>query len=617
MYLAIITLPLLGSIAAGFFGRKLGISGAQFIASTSVIVTTILAIFAFLEVGLNNIPVSINLTRWIDSESLNVLWGFQFDSLTVSMLIPVLIVSSLVHVYSIGYMSHDPHNQRFFSYLSLFTFMMIILVTANNYLLMFVGWEGVGVCSYLLVSFWFTRIAANQSSISAFLTNRVGDCFLTIGMFAILWSFGNVDYSTVFSLAPFVNENIVTIIGICLLIGAMAKSSQVGLHVWLPMAMEGPTPVSALIHAATMVKSCRWLMWINQLWYRYILGLPYIKFIHILSFLNKMDKKILCSRVNNTFVLERVNQQETLKANSLGDLKSPGIFCNKSNENKGSSETTCDITYDFNEYHYLIPQHKKKINIKFLEWFIGFTEGDGSFIVSKNKVYFDITQSLQDIQVLYYIKKELGFGKVIARNEIHRNVGVFYVSSKENFTRLMAIFNGNISTIYKKEQFKKWLDTYNKQYTMNTAFKNRLVKPSLNSGWISGFSDAEGCFYGRVKVCRTSKLRKAPHLTFQVSQKEFEILKTIRAIFLNHDGLDLKNINYDKSWNGWTFHCSSFIKLKVIRNYFSRYKLKTKKLLAFQKWCKIHDMVLNKKHLTLEGLNKIDLLSKDINKFIS
>ena len=260
MYLAIIILPLLGSIVSGFFGRKVGVSGAQLITCSCVIITTILAILAFFEVGLNNIPVSIQLFRWIDSESLNVSWGFHFDSLTVSMLIPVLIVSSLVHVYSIGYMSHDPHNQRFFSYLSLFTFMMIILVTANNFLLMFVGWEGVGVCSYLLVCFWFTRIAANQSSISAFLTNRVGDCFLTIGMFAILWSFGNVDYATVFSLAPYISENIVTIIGICLLIGAMAKSSQVGLHVWLPMAMEGPTPVSALIHAATMVTAGVYLL---------------------------------------------------------------------------------------------------------------------------------------------------------------------------------------------------------------------------------------------------------------------------------------------------------------------------------------------------------------------
>ena len=260
MYLVLIVLPLLGSIVSGFFGRKVGVSGAQLITCSSLIIITIIAIIGFFEVGFNNIPVSIQLFRWIDSESLNVSWGFNFDSLTVSMLLPVLIVSCLVHIYSIGYMSHDPHNQRFFSYLSLFTFMMIILVTANNFLLMFVGWEGVGVCSYLLVSFWFTRIAANQSSISAFLTNRVGDTFLTIGMFAILWSFGNVDYSTVFSLAPYINENIVTIIGICLLIGAMAKSSQVGLHVWLPMAMEGPTPVSALIHAATMVTAGVYLL---------------------------------------------------------------------------------------------------------------------------------------------------------------------------------------------------------------------------------------------------------------------------------------------------------------------------------------------------------------------
>ena len=260
MYLTIIILPLLASIVSGFFGRKIGISGSHFITCGSVIFTTILSFLTFIEVGLSNTPVHIQLFRWLDSESLNVLWGFNFDSLTVSMLIPVLIVSSLVHVYSIGYMSHDPHNQRFFSYLSLFTFMMIILVTSDNYLLMFVGWEGVGVCSYLLVSFWFTRIAANQSSMSAFLTNRVGDCFLTIGMFAILWSFGNVDYATVFSIAPLINNNIITLIGVCLLIGAMAKSSQIGLHVWLPMAMEGPTPVSALIHAATMVTAGVYLL---------------------------------------------------------------------------------------------------------------------------------------------------------------------------------------------------------------------------------------------------------------------------------------------------------------------------------------------------------------------
>lgn len=260
MYLSIIFLPLLGSVVSGFFGRKSGITGSHIISSSSVIITTILAIIAFFEIGFNNNSVSISLFEWLRSESFNIVWNFQFDSLTVSMLIPVLIISSVVHIYSIGYMSSDPHNQRFFSYLNLFTFMMILLVTGNNYLLMFVGWEGVGVCSYLLISFWFTRIAANQSSISAFLTNRVGDCFLVIGMLTLLWTLGNLDYSTIFSLAPYVNANVVTIIGICLLLGAMAKSAQIGLHVWLPMAMEGPTPVSALIHAATMVTAGVYLL---------------------------------------------------------------------------------------------------------------------------------------------------------------------------------------------------------------------------------------------------------------------------------------------------------------------------------------------------------------------
>jgi NADH-ubiquinone oxidoreductase chain 5 len=260
MYLTLIFLPLIGSIVSGFLGRKIGTTGSQLITCSSIFITTIISVLTFFEVGFNKTAVSIKIFKWIDSEFFNISWSFNFDSLTVSMLIPVLIVSCLVHIYSISYMSHDPHNQRFFSYLSLFTFMMITLVTSNNFLLMFVGWEGVGVCSYLLVSFWFTRIAANQSSLSAFFTNRVGDCFLTIGLFIIIYTFGNIDYASVFSLSAYINENIITIIGICLLIGAMAKSSQIGLHVWLPMAMEGPTPVSALIHAATMVTAGVYLL---------------------------------------------------------------------------------------------------------------------------------------------------------------------------------------------------------------------------------------------------------------------------------------------------------------------------------------------------------------------
>ncbi|BEI87280.1 NADH dehydrogenase subunit 5 (mitochondrion) [Cutaneotrichosporon cavernicola] len=222
--------------------------------------SALLSLVAFYEVGLCGSPVSIELFSWIDSEFLLVNWGFLFDSLTVSMLLPVLVVSSLVHLYSVSYMAEDPHNQRFFSYLSMFTFFMLVLVAGDNYLILFVGWEGIGVSSYLLINFWYTRIQANKSGIKAMTVNRVGDMFLSVGFFSILWVFGNVDYATVFRIAPYINETAITIIGLLLLVGAMAKSAQFGLHTWLPDAMEGPTPVSALIHAATLVTAGVYLM---------------------------------------------------------------------------------------------------------------------------------------------------------------------------------------------------------------------------------------------------------------------------------------------------------------------------------------------------------------------
>jgi NADH-ubiquinone oxidoreductase chain 5 len=154
----------------------------------------------------------------------------MFDSLTVSMLLPVLIVSSMVHVYSISYMSADPHNQRFFSYLSMFTFFMLILVAGDNYLILFVGWEGIGVSSYLLINFWFTRIQANKSAIKAMVVNRVGDTFLSVAFFVAFWAFGNLDYATIYSLSPYMNETVLTIIGLLFLFAAMGKSAQLGLH---------------------------------------------------------------------------------------------------------------------------------------------------------------------------------------------------------------------------------------------------------------------------------------------------------------------------------------------------------------------------------------------------
>ena len=260
MYISILTLPLLGSIVSGLLGRKLGVTGAHIITCTCLILSSILATVAFYEVGICGSPASIYLVSWVDSELMSISWEFLFDQLTVSMFIPVLYISSLIHIFSTNYMAEDPHNQRFFSYLSLFTFFMLLLVSGANYFVMFVGWEGIGVVSYLLINFWFTRLQANKAAILALTMNRVGDMGLSIGLFALFSIFGSIDYATVFSLSPYVNETAITIIGLLLLTGAMAKSAQIPLHSWLPGSMEGPTPVSALIHAATLVTAGLYLL---------------------------------------------------------------------------------------------------------------------------------------------------------------------------------------------------------------------------------------------------------------------------------------------------------------------------------------------------------------------
>jgi NADH-ubiquinone oxidoreductase chain 5 len=187
-------------------------------------------------------------------------WSLLFDDLTVAMLLPVLVVSSCVHVYSTSYMAEDPHPQRFFAYLSMFTAFMLVLVAADSWLGMFVGWEGIGVSSFLLIGFWTSRVQAGKSALLAMTVNRVGDLVLSVGFFAIVWLCASLDYATVLATAPLLNETALTVIGLLLLGGAMAKSAQVPLHTWLPAAMEGPTPVSALIHAATLVTAGVYLL---------------------------------------------------------------------------------------------------------------------------------------------------------------------------------------------------------------------------------------------------------------------------------------------------------------------------------------------------------------------
>jgi NADH-quinone oxidoreductase subunit L len=263
MELSIITLPLIASIISGFFGKYIGDRNSEIVTSLLVSISAILSIIVFYNVVFNQYEDNIIIATWINSGTLDVNWSMKIDSLSSVMLVVVTSVSALVHIYSIGYMSHDPHKPRFMAYLSLFTFAMLMLVTSDNFIQLFFGWEGVGLCSYFLIGFWFKKETANSAAIKAFVVNRVGDFGFALGIFLIFYLFGTVNYNEVFQQIPSVIDKRLNFLGfevksidlICLLlfIGSMGKSAQILLHTWLPDAMEGPTPVSALIHAATMV----------------------------------------------------------------------------------------------------------------------------------------------------------------------------------------------------------------------------------------------------------------------------------------------------------------------------------------------------------------------------
>jgi NADH-quinone oxidoreductase subunit L len=260
---AAIFLPLLGAFIAGFFGRWIGDRGAQLVTCAAVGLAAVFGVVLFFDVALQGHGQLVNLFTWIDTGDLQVQWALRFDSLSAVMVAVVTIVSAMVHIYSVGYMAHDHSIPRFMAYLSLFTFFMLMLVTADNFVQMFFGWEGVGLSSYLLIGFWYDRPSANDAAIKAFIVNRIGDFGFALGIFAVYLLFGSLHFGTVFDAAPnFAHTSLnflgvqfdaLTVTCILLFVGAMGKSAQIGLHTWLPDAMEGPTPVSALIHAATMV----------------------------------------------------------------------------------------------------------------------------------------------------------------------------------------------------------------------------------------------------------------------------------------------------------------------------------------------------------------------------
>jgi NADH-ubiquinone oxidoreductase chain 5 len=263
MYLLSLILPIVSFLILGFVGRFIGRAGATVLSTTLVGLAAGVAILSFYEVALTGAVVRFQIVPWFEFGTISLSWGFLFDTITVSMLVVVLVISFFVHMYSSSYMSEDPYLVRFMSYLSLFTFFMLCLVTSDNYIQMFLGWEGVGLSSYLLINFWFSRLSANRSAIKAVVVNRFGDFSLIIVLMIVYYLFRSFDYGVTFALANSLSDVYVTIafwefhalsvLTFFLFIGCVGKSAQMGLHTWLPDAMEGPTPVSALIHAATMV----------------------------------------------------------------------------------------------------------------------------------------------------------------------------------------------------------------------------------------------------------------------------------------------------------------------------------------------------------------------------
>lgn len=552
MYFLILFIPLLSATVAGLFGRKLGEKGAGIYTTASILVTSGIAWVIFYEVGLSSSPVYLHLWSWIDSGLFSISFGLQFDSVTAVMLVLVTTVSGLVHLYSTEYMNGDPHLPRFMSYLSLFTFFMIVLVTSDNLLQLFIGWEGVGLCSYLLINFWYTRIQANKSAIKAMVVNRVGDVGIALAMFASFYVFKTVDFATIFALAPYYENQELTFLGIeninalglitvLILIGAVGKSAQVGLHTWLPDAMEG---LFCFRRQGLSLNST-------------ICG-------NILD--NWSTLKFLSSEKSNYCI-----------GQSAGNL-------NIIHDNfRGTSETTCG-----------------KFDNKFLEWFKGFTEGDGSFIVNKNGyLEFKITQSSNDAQILFYIKKMLGFGQVSIqdrKNKTHH----FRVRNKDSLLKIIHIFNGKLYTKHRKIQFQQWVHSFNLIYNENIpTIENNLEinEEFLNSAWLSGFTDAEGCF--TISMIKRSNTYTQVQVRYILSQKEEKEFLTQISNLIGG------KVHYLKTYGGYNL-VVNLTKLNKIIKYIKINKLKTKKHIKYLNWLKVYNMVINKEHLNPENLQKIE-----------
>lgn len=527
-------MPLISAIVAGMLGRQIGKEGASRITVISILVTWLAAIGIFYEVILKKAECYIKLTTWVLVD-----FGLQYDGLTAIMCVVVTSISLLVHLYSTEYMGEDPHLPRFMSYLSLFTWFMLILVTADNLMQMFVGWEGVGLCSYLLINYWYTRIQANKSAIQAMIVNRIGDLGIVMAIIISYTQYKTLEYSV---LIPIVEGTEIEIIGMMILLGAIGKSAQIGLHVWLANAMEG--------------------------WYKRAWALQEQK----LCYMREHPVQILRSSL---FEIEGFGKIQR-SGQSAGNRKM-----------SGSSETT-----------------RKAYDKKYEEWLIGFIEGDGSLIVNKSGyLEFKITQSSRDAQLLFGIKKTLGFGSV-TKQSITSNTHHYRVRDKEGLEKIIEILNGNLQLKKRQDQFREFVEGFNKLY--GTAIQIKPIQDliSLDKAWIAGFAEAEGCFTAGVWERKKDDGKRTVQISlrFIISQQgELEVLERIGVLLggkvskVESAARELKDGTSRPTYLGHNMTVN-LTYLKTVIEYWSKNPLKSKKDLSYKKWLEIYDQVISNKH---------------------
>jgi hypothetical protein len=577
-------------------------------------------------------PISIHLGTWFSVGDIQVNYGLLLDSLSMVVMVPVGIVTLCVLIYAIDYMRYDPNRNRFYIILSVFAIFMTVLVISDNYIMMFIGWEFVGVVSYLLISFWNTRIAAMKSALSALLLNRMGDTLFVICIGTMLSYFHAVDFETIELITPHTDTYILNLIAIMLLVAATAKSAQLGLHGWLLSAMEGWAKRALFkFHYMREHPNTIWSSLFLYNLYIYILlyfmsseksKLSLISINTLLKYgqhsgnLNKGSSETLRETFNNAqskllgmsgkaghylhclLYLNKLNISSINNPSHKGGhgaSTSNNIIINHNTQSIKSSKNIPNFQLGI-EHPYLVKNNPYKSK-DFMYWLIGFTEGDGSFIINtiknKNNKYleFKITQSSNDAQILFFIKKSLGIGTV-SKQDKNNNTHHYRVRDKNGLFKIINLFNGNLYLNKTQNRFKEFVKIYNITYKTNIEileFNNN--NPTLDNAWLAGFTDAEGCF--------TLSYLKNKYISIRyiLSQKNEDIFMNKLALLLDGKTYTLKC--------GTTNMTVNYLKLVKIIKYFNKYSLKTKKLIIYKNWLDVYYSVKNKEHKDPNKINNI------------